>query len=126
MTEVAAVTREDTGVVQTSEGTELSAISHVLCDNCRTVRPIQNAYLIDEEHGGGHSFDGSDFDPDCHANERYRVVVYFSKNKKGQRVAKFYYIPKTNNPKQASDPFYLTVINGKKFLTTLGKRQSTR
>ena len=121
MTDVAVVIREDTGVIESSEGRELSAISHVRCDNCKTVRPIPNAYLLDEQRGAGHTFDGADFDPDCYADDRHRVVVYFSKNKKGQRVAKYHYISKNKDDKRSDDPFYLTVVEGRKFLVTIGK-----
>jgi hypothetical protein len=126
MTDVAVVIREDTGVIESKEGQELSAISHVRCDNCKSLRPIPNAYLIDEQHGGGHSFDGADFDPDWYADDRHRVVVYFSKNKKGQRVAKFYYIPKERKyEKRPNDPFYLTVIEGRRFIVTIGSKMKS-
>jgi hypothetical protein len=124
MTDVAVVVREDTGVIESSESRDLSAISHVRCDSCKTVRPIQNAYLLDEARGGGHSFDGADFDPDCYADERHRVVVYFYKNKKGKRVAKYHYIPKGKYDRKPDDPFYLTVVEGRKFIVTIGKMKS--
>jgi hypothetical protein len=45
MTDVAVVIREDTGIVQSKDGQGLADIAHVLCDSCKTVRPIPNIYI---------------------------------------------------------------------------------
>lgn len=122
--EVAVANREDTGVIEGRDGGELTDIAHVRCDCCKSLRPILNAYLVDDTRGAGHTFDGADFDPGCFADDRHRVVVYFSKNAKGKRVAKFHYVPKFKFKSSPTDPFYLTVVEGKKSLVTVGKSSS--
>lgn len=119
--EVAIAIREDTGVIKSRDGATLSDLAHVRCDSCKTVRPIPNAYLVDEAYGAGHAFDGAEFDPDCIADDRHRVIVYFFRNQKGKRVAKFHYVPKYKFEPKTTDPYYLTVVEGKKFLVTVGK-----
>jgi hypothetical protein len=125
MNEVAVVFFEDTGTIVSRSSTALADKSNVHCDSSNELRSVENAYLLDETRPN-HTFNCDELAPECLGDFRQQVCVTFLKNKKGERVAIYKYRLKKPGTGLQTDPYKLTVINGRKVIEFVSGKRTTR